>query len=254
MTEKFCLKWNDFTTNTTKAFGLLRKEDFLQDVTLVGDDNHQVAAHKLVLSSCSEYFKNIFKSNKHSHPLICLDGITSTDLDNILNYIYDGEVNIYQDDLDRFLAVAQRFKLEGLLGNSQEQQEEEHFEEERPQRKQYSVPPKSENHAQSQNLNAKMSNDRQLAPLTNDEDYKISLSKEEKQNLDGKVNQHVERREDGLFHCKVCGKSAKQKIVVKNHIEAKHLEGIEIPCPICGKIFRSKHSLTQHSFKSHKQD
>ena len=130
MTETFCLRWNDFATNTTRAFGLFRKEDFLQDVTLVGEDNHQVAAHKLVLSSCSEYFKNIFKKNKHSHPLVCLDGITSTDLDNILNYIYDGKVNIYQDDLDRFLKLAQRFKLEGLLGNDdldpQDQEDEGH--------------------------------------------------------------------------------------------------------------------------------
>ncbi len=251
MTEKFCLKWNDFTTNTTKAFGLLRKEDFLQDVTLVGDDNNQVAAHKLVLSSCSEYFKNIFKRNKHSHPLICLDGITSTDLDNILNYIYDGEVNIYQDDLDRFLAVAQRFKLEGLLGNPQEQQEEEHLVGEKPHGKPNSAPFKPENYAE--NLNPNINNDWQLAPVSND-DSKISMSKEEKQNLDGKVNQYVERREDGFFYCKICGKSAKQKIVVKNHIEAKHLEGIEIPCPICGKIFRSRHSLIQHSFNSHKQD
>ena len=32
----------------------MREEDFLQDVTLVGDDNSQIAAHKLVLSACSE--------------------------------------------------------------------------------------------------------------------------------------------------------------------------------------------------------
>ena len=125
MAEKFCLKWNDFTTNTTRTFGLLRKEDFLQDVTLVGEDNDQVAAHKLVLSSCSEYFKNIFKNSKHSHPLLCLEGITSHDLDNILNYIYEGELKLYQDDLDRFLRVAERFKLEGLLGDNQKEESEE---------------------------------------------------------------------------------------------------------------------------------
>ena len=214
MTEKFCLKWNDFSANTTKVFGLLRKEEFLQDVTLVGDDNHQVAAHKLVLSSCSDFFKNIFKSIKHSHPLICLEGVTSADLDNILNYIYDGEVNIYQDDLDRFLAVAQRFKLEGLLGDPQQQQEEENCVEEEPQ---YSVPLMSDNFAQSKNVKAKPSKDRQLARVGNDES-KISMSEEEKQNLDGKVNQLVDKGEDGLFYCNVCGQSAKQKIVVKNHM------------------------------------
>ena len=97
MSEKFCLKWNDFITNTTRAFSLSRREDFLQDVTLIGEDNHQVSAHRLVLSSCSEYFKNIFKNNRHSHPLLCLEGVASADLDNILNYMYDGEVKIYQD-------------------------------------------------------------------------------------------------------------------------------------------------------------
>ena len=64
MTEKFCLKWNDFNSNASKAFGLLRKEEFLQDVTLVAEDNTQVAAQKLALSSCSEYFKNIFIYNE----------------------------------------------------------------------------------------------------------------------------------------------------------------------------------------------
>lgn len=117
MGEKFSLKWNDFNSNVSKSFTLFRNEEYLQDVTLVTDDNHQVSAHKLVLSASSEYFKNIFQTNKHSHPLLCLGGICSNDLDNILDFIYNGQVNIYQDHLDRFLEVAQRFKLEGLLGN-----------------------------------------------------------------------------------------------------------------------------------------
>ena len=115
MSQKYCLKWNDFESNASKAFRLLMDEDFLQDVTLVGVDNSQIAAHKLVLSACSEYFKNIFKNNKHSHPLLCLEGVTSAEIKNILDYIYNGEVNIYEEELDRFLEVAQRFKLEGLL-------------------------------------------------------------------------------------------------------------------------------------------
>ena len=118
MSEKFCLKWNDFNSNASRAFSLLRGEDFLQDVTLVGDDHSQVAAHKLVLSACSEYFKNIFKNNSHSHPLLCLEGVTSKEIQNILDYIYNGEVNIFQEDLDRFIVVAQRLKLEGLIANT----------------------------------------------------------------------------------------------------------------------------------------
>ena len=96
MTEKFNLTWNDFKSNTTRAFGLLRNDDFLQDVTLVGEDNHQVAAHKMVLSACSGYFKNIFKNNKHSHPLLCLEGITSADLDNIMDYVYNARSKYFK--------------------------------------------------------------------------------------------------------------------------------------------------------------
>ena len=254
MTENFCLKWNDFTTNTIRAIGLLRNEDFLQDVTLVGEDSHQVAAHKLVLSSCSEYFKDIFKNNKHSHPLLCLEGITSSDLDNILNYIYDGEVNIYQDDLDRFLTIAQRFKLQGLLSNDapdQQNQEDEglHQAEEEPVSTYSKQTLSPVIKAERQCLREKSFNDKQLATVLGNADFKTSLTEEEKDNLDEKVNQYVDRGEDGVFQCNLCGKSAKQKIVVKNHIEAKHLEGIQIPCPICGKIFRSRNFLSQHKFK-----
>ena len=94
MSEKFCLKWNDFHSNVSKSFGLFRNEDYLHDVTLVSDDHHHVSAHKLVLSACSEYFKNIFKLNNkpNAHPLICLDGVKSDDLKNIIDYIYNGEV------------------------------------------------------------------------------------------------------------------------------------------------------------------
>ena len=36
---------------------------------------------------------------------------------NVIDYIYQGEVQIYQECLDRFLLIAQRFKLNGLLAN-----------------------------------------------------------------------------------------------------------------------------------------
>ena len=248
MSEKFCLKWNDFITNTTRAFSLSRREDFLQDVTLIGEDNHQVSAHRLVLSSCSEYFKNIFKNNRHSHPLLCLEGVALTDLDNILNYMYDGEVKIYQDDLDRFLTIAQRFKLEGLLsdGDPQQKEEEKHWIEETTLQ-----PPENMNKDLDLKPKRRDRNDRQIARVGN-EDFKITMTQEEKNNLDLKVNQHVDRREDGLFQCNLCGKSAKQKIEIKNHIEAKHLEGVEIPCSICGKTFRSRNTLCKHRTTVHK--
>ena len=123
MSEKFSLKWNDFQSNVSNSFNLLRNEDYLHDVTIVSDDNEQIAAHKLVLSACSEYFKNIFRRNKHPNPLLCLEGVSSKDVRNVMDYMYNGEVQIFQDDLDRFLNVAQRLKLEGLLTDPDQYEE-----------------------------------------------------------------------------------------------------------------------------------
>ena len=82
-----------------------------------------MSAHKIVLSACSEYFRNILKQGKQAiHPYLCLEGVSSSDLSNIMDYIYNGELQIYQDELDRFLAVAQRFQLEGVIGNEKDEE------------------------------------------------------------------------------------------------------------------------------------
>ena len=123
MTEKYCLRWNDFQANVRSSFRNLRNANDFYDVTLVSDDYQQVSAHKVVLSASSEYFKNILTKNKHSHPLLCLNGVKSNDLHNILDYIYNGEIQIFQDDLDSFLAAAKRFQLEGLKKEQEDNDE-----------------------------------------------------------------------------------------------------------------------------------
>ena len=62
--EKFCLKWNDFETNISAAFRDLREEKDFFDVTLACEDN-QIEAHKVILSACSTFFRNILKRNPH---------------------------------------------------------------------------------------------------------------------------------------------------------------------------------------------
>ena len=116
MTQQFSVKWSEFQSNITKTFNLLREEDYLQDVTLVTDDNDQLHANKFMLSACSTYFKEIFKNNsKHPHPLICLTGMNHEDLNSLLEYVHNGEVSILEGNLDRFLEVAKRLKIEGLF-------------------------------------------------------------------------------------------------------------------------------------------
>jgi len=111
--EKFCLRWNDFENNISNAFKELRDDKDFFDITLACDDE-QMQAHKVILSACSPFFRNILRRNHHQHPLLYLKGVKYTDLQSVLNFMYHGEVNIAQDELNSFLAVAEDLKVKGL--------------------------------------------------------------------------------------------------------------------------------------------
>ena len=112
--EKFCLSWNDYESNLSVAFRDLREEKEFFDVTLACEEDEQIEAHKVILSSCSSFFKNILKKNKHPHPLLYLKGVKFLHLKSILDFMYQGRVNVEQVMLDSFLATAQELKVKGL--------------------------------------------------------------------------------------------------------------------------------------------
>ena len=112
--EKFCLKWNDFESNIGSAFRSLREEKDFFDVTLACEDEEQVSAHKVILSACSPFFRNILKKNPHQHPLLYLKGVKYRELQNILTFIYLGEVSVSQDELNTFLSIAEELHVKGL--------------------------------------------------------------------------------------------------------------------------------------------
>jgi len=118
--EKFCLKWNDFESNISSAFRDLRKERDFFDVTLACDDNGQIDAHKTILSACSPFFRNVLKRNPHQHPLLYLKGVKHKELQAVLDFMYMGEVNVAQEELNSFLAVAEDLRVKGLTqGNAE---------------------------------------------------------------------------------------------------------------------------------------
>ena len=115
MSEKLCLKWNDFQDNVNSAFGSLHKETEFADVTLACDDGQQIEAHKVILAASSPFFQKLLRKNKHPHPLIFIMGMKSEDLIAIVDFLYCGETRIHQENIDSFLAIAEQFELKGFL-------------------------------------------------------------------------------------------------------------------------------------------
>ena len=118
MSEKLCLQWNEFKENVDSAFRKLRGKREFTDVTLVCEDGQQVEAHKVILASSSPFFEKLLQKSKHPHPLIYLRGFHSKDFASILDLLYLGQANVYQEDLDFFLAIAQEIELKGLTGQT----------------------------------------------------------------------------------------------------------------------------------------
>jgi len=115
--EKFCLRWNDFERNISSAFKDIREEKEFFDITIACEDE-QLSAHKVILSACSPFFKKVLCRNHHQHPLLYLKGVSFKDMEAVLNFMYHGEVNVAQDDLNSFLQVAEDLRVKGLTQNN----------------------------------------------------------------------------------------------------------------------------------------
>jgi len=124
------LRWHSFAQNLGNSSNILRNQGLFSDVTLAAEDQ-QVEAHKFILSTCSPFFNNILLKNTHPHPLIYLKGVRFSDLTALLDFMYCGEVNIQQKDLDYLLSAAEDLQVKGLTENGSDgDQSKEGMEEE----------------------------------------------------------------------------------------------------------------------------
>ncbi|XP_017781112.1 PREDICTED: protein abrupt-like isoform X2 [Nicrophorus vespilloides] len=115
-TEQFSLRWNNFHSNLTTGFHDLLEAADMVDVTLAVEGQF-LQAHKIVLSICSPYFKQMFKINPCQHPIVILKDITHDNLKDILEFMYLGEVNVMRENLPSFLRTAELLQVKGLTGD-----------------------------------------------------------------------------------------------------------------------------------------
>ncbi|MCL4134128.1 UNVERIFIED_CONTAM: hypothetical protein GTU68_025762, partial [Idotea baltica] len=107
------LKWNNHRSSFIHVLSSLRKKDSFCDVTIACEGKFY-PSHKLVLSTCSEYFQDMFQHTQCKHPVIVLKDIHCEDLEALLNYMYLGEVNVLQEKLSTLIKAAECLKIKGL--------------------------------------------------------------------------------------------------------------------------------------------
>ncbi|XP_042207666.1 protein tramtrack, beta isoform-like isoform X12 [Homarus americanus] len=111
--ELLSLKWNNHRTTFYHVISGLRNKETYTDVTLACEGKFY-PVHKLVLSTCSEYFSDIFDRTPCKNPVIVLKDIQCQDLEFLLDYMYIGEVNVRQNELSSLIKAAECLRIKGL--------------------------------------------------------------------------------------------------------------------------------------------
>ncbi|XP_033218811.1 broad-complex core protein isoforms 1/2/3/4/5 isoform X2 [Belonocnema kinseyi] len=123
-TQHFCLRWNNYQSSITSAFENLRDDEDFVDVTLACDGK-SLKAHRVVLSACSPYFRELLKSTPCKHPVIVLQDVAFSDLHALVEFIYHGEVNVHQRSLSSFLKTAEVLRVSGLTQQADQSDRDE---------------------------------------------------------------------------------------------------------------------------------
>ena len=113
--EKYSLTWHSFSDHLREALKeMLTSSDFA-DVTLVTDDKQQIRAHRNILSACSPVFKNILQDQGNiANPVIYLRGIQHSEMESIMQFIYQGEARFYEERMSEFLTVTKKLEIKEL--------------------------------------------------------------------------------------------------------------------------------------------
>ena len=242
--DKFSLKWKNFQENIANTFHGLRQDLDFSDVTLVCEEVTQFKAHRVILSACSPFFSSVLKRNKNSQPLIYMRDVKSNVLMAILDFIYHGEANIQQADLESFLGLAEELQLKGLAGTGEERQEEKNI----AKLHKDTLPKHEISHHKELTATNYESVDK-ISQASHDNQLVVPKVVYASKNLEfeAKIASMMESLDDEEYkwRCTVCGQSGKTKQATSRHVES-HIEGFSHPCNLCGKTSRTSKGLSNH--------
>ena len=241
------------------------EEEFL-DVTLACDDG-QIAAHKVIISAASPFFRNILNRNPHSHPLLYIKEANKKNMQVLLNFIYTGEAKVDQDDLTEFLALANSLEVKGLVSDDMDLQHEN--KKKRKKRKEKNEDIGETTGLKKISFSKNKSKSEDFSKKEDDDDIRFEWQ-DEVQNDDS--DSLVENEEMGSFliqdssdtsmseyeskvselmpkngsNCIKCEHTAKTRGHLKEHVQ-KHIEGYTFNCETCNRTFSSKNQLRHHA-------
>ena len=166
-----------------------------------------------------------------------MKGLKMEDLVAILDFVYNGEAEIFENKLSSFMAIAEELELKGLAGASEENSDmvQENI-------KQLETAKEKKNRSETESKR-KPSADKKPTMETAiavQNDFVPADLNELKEKIKTMMKRSETNQPNGKpgMTCTMCGKEG-QYTTIRNHIEAKHIDGdISYPCNFCEKQFR----------------
>jgi len=254
----------DYLEHQQKSFCDIRLNEELFDVTLACID-YTMKAHKVVLASSSQFFREVFKQIENPNPFIFLKGLEADDLHAILDFIYTGETKVEMNHMQRFIDGATELKIYGIMSEEVPIKKEHVVETINISGTDVNVKEKLKKYLdkskeQKSNVTSKGKNEKN--DDIHEETYSGFSTKDEGESLRSKDLEVLEyeiqklitseRNEFGkkVSICKECGKMFQKKSKAKLHVEI-HISGFSHKCEVCGTIAKSKKALMNHKYIKH---
>ena len=242
--EKFDFAWNDFESNAINTIRNLLNDTEFTDVTFISDDRKRIETHKIILSLCSLFFKQILAETSTEKPLLFIKGIEHSELSAIVKFIYLGRTEIAEDDLGKFMKAAKELQIDGLQekGNTEENVDtvENYPQINTSYSRDHAAPFIQEETFYEKEIKVEnIQDDNTLYNEANDASSVVAF-----QNLD------FEKQDDGTYSCGKCKYQTRYKGDLKRHIHSKH-EGKKYPCGECDIEYSYRHNLSKHRAKTH---
>ncbi|KAM7358686.1 uncharacterized protein ACRADG_003567 isoform 2-T3 [Cochliomyia hominivorax] len=112
--QQFCLRWHNHQTSLLSTLPILLDQSHLTDVT-ISAEGRTLRAHRVVLSACSSFFLEIFRTLENTHhPVIIIPGASFNAIVSLLTFMYSGEVNVYEEQIPMLLSLAETLGIKGL--------------------------------------------------------------------------------------------------------------------------------------------
>ena len=225
MTNKLDLKWHTFNDHLLdNARHLLSSKQFA-DVTLVCDDNIHIKAHSFILSSCSSVFSNLFNGYCQTNAMVFLKGIDHRDLDQILQFMYNGKATFSEDRMDSFIATSKSLEVREISTGFEDKNEEAiHPSENNREFNSEFVP---DNTFEENDIQGQYSV-QNVSPIQPRVEQSKCVANPTRSNV-----------------CPDCERVFYDSSNMKKHYISKH-QGVTFPCDQCDKVYTHQQQLTQH--------